>query len=66
MKSKKDIIWERANIAFPEASLWGDNGVTVDDVDQGSIGNCWLCAAFASLAENPDAVQEAFLNTKKA
>ena len=50
--------------AFPNDSLFGREGVTVDDVSQGSIGNCWLCAAFASLAENPQAVQRAFLNTK--
>ena len=51
--------------AFPNDSLFGHKGVTVDDVSQGSIGNCWLCAAFASLAENPLAVHRAFLNTKK-
>ena len=37
----------------------------MDDVAQGSIGNCWLCASFASLAENPQAVYQAFLNTKR-
>jgi len=55
----------RADEAFPDATLFGTE-VTVDDVGQGSIGNCWLCAAFASLAENPSAIQQAFLNTKRA
>ena len=58
------IEFNRAGTVYPDATLWGSNGVTVDDVAQGSIGNCWLCAAFASLAENPQAVQNAFLNTK--
>ena len=59
------ITWERAGNAFPDASLFGWRGVSVDDVAQGSIGNCWLCASFASLAENPTRVQQAFLNTKR-
>ena len=60
----EDIRWKRARTDFSEATLFGEKGVTVDDVAQGSIGNCWLMAAFASLAENPKRVEKAFLNTK--
>ena len=64
-KKGHSITWERAVDAFPEALLFGERGVTVDDVAQGSIGNCWLCSAFASLAESPGAVETIFLNTKR-
>ncbi|CAK0864253.1 unnamed protein product [Prorocentrum cordatum] len=37
-----------------------DGGITPDDLLQGSIGNCWLVAALACLAEFPDAVRKMF------
>ena len=63
-EKEKGIKFSRASETFPKATLWGEGGVSVEDVSQGSLGNCWLCASFASLAENPDAVQNLFLNTK--
>jgi hypothetical protein len=35
-----------------------------DDIQQGGIGDCYFCAAAASLAEFPWAVRAAFINTK--
>eukprot|EP00929_Paragymnodinium_shiwhaense_P064387 TRINITY_DN32238_c0_g1_i1.p1 TRINITY_DN32238_c0_g1~~TRINITY_DN32238_c0_g1_i1.p1 ORF type:complete len:847 (+),score=195.51 TRINITY_DN32238_c0_g1_i1:81-2621(+) len=37
-----------------------EGGISPDDLLQGSIGNCWLVAAMASLAEFPDAVEGLF------
>lgn len=38
-----------------------DNAISPQDLLQGQIGNCWLVAAMASLAEFPDAVEALFL-----
>jgi len=37
-----------------------EGGISPNDLLQGSIGNCWLVAAMASLAEFPDAVESLF------
>lgn len=37
-----------------------DGEISPNDLLQGSIGNCWLVAAMASLAEFPDAVEKLF------
>ena len=41
-------------------SLWGDNGISVNDMRQGMIGNCWFIAAMSSLAEEPGRLEAVF------
>lgn len=42
-------------------SLFGlDNAATVDDITQGSIGNCWFMAAASAIAEIPGRIEQVF------
>ena len=42
-------------------SFYGSNGdASYDDTKQGSIGNCWIAAAFSAIAENPTYIESVF------
>ena len=59
------LKWKRISKAFPADegySLWGDNGVSVHDIRQGAIGNCWFIAATSALAEVPARLENVFIN----
>jgi Ca2+-binding RTX toxin-like protein len=44
---------------FSASPLFADDGPTLDDVDQGSLGDCWLLAAMgAAAAQTPNAVYQ--------
>ena len=58
------ITWKRAGSAFPKHTLFGRGGVTVKDVEQGWIGDCWFLAAATALAEVPGRIERIFLNNK--
>ena len=58
---EKKIVWKRAYDAFPSKTLFGD-GISVNDVNQGNIGNCWFLAAASALAEYPGRMEKVFLN----
>ena len=55
-------VWERASVAFPAASLWGSQGITPADFDQGGLGDCYFIATAASLAEEPGRIEALFVN----
>ena len=47
----------RVTAHFGDVPLFGPGGPAVGDVNQGSIGDCWLLAAFASVADgDPDRI----------
>lgn len=49
----------RPDVAFPDWCLF--DGVEPADLLQGALGDCWLIAAMAVLAEYPDTVRSLFL-----
>lgn len=54
----------RASEAFPSSSghsLWG-SAISPNDVNQGSLGNCWFLAAASAIAEVPGRMEDVFLN----
>jgi calpain-5 len=62
--SNMDIGWKRATeLNYSPKSLWGD-GISVDDINQGYIGNCWFMAAASAVAEVPGRLESVFLNTE--
>lgn len=58
------LKWLRISDYFPKSlgySLYGFDGkATVDDIMQGSIGNCWFMAAASAIAEIPGRIERAF------
>ena len=64
LERQENIEWKRASQVFPEASLFGKNGVRPEDMVQGFIGNCWFISGVAALAEFPGRIEKLFLNNK--
>ena len=54
--------WKRAKEVYSDHTLFGTNGVTPQDMRQGSIGNCWFISAASALSEVPGRVEKVFLN----
>ena len=48
----------------PSLCLW--NTISPNDLNQGSVGNCYMIAMFAALAEWPGAIKKLFRKTKGA
>jgi len=65
MQGQGNYIWKRMSDEFPESkgySLWGANGINFDEINQGSLGNCWTLSAMQTIAEYPERLQELFAN----
>ena len=61
-----NIEWIRASYLQPQyKSIKLFNHVEPNDVLQGDVGNCWLLAAIASLAEFPNYFENYIFKTKK-
>ena len=61
-----DLTWERVKDLETEGfTLWGPDGkssVDPGDINQGSIGNCWLLSAMSALAEVPGRIDDMIVN----
>ena len=59
------VEWRRASEIYTgeQYSLFGETGISVRDVNQGWIGNCWFMSSASALAEVPGRIERMFLNT---
>ena len=56
-----DIIWIRPEDIFPGGKYTIFEGsIDIDDVNQGSLGNCYFLSAIAAMCEYPQMVSEIF------
>jgi calpain-15 len=61
----EDCQWKRASELKPPVGMKRMqlfNGIEPQDIAQGQLGDCWLLASFAALAEHPSAVRRLFVN----
>jgi len=61
----KDNKWVRAPQLTKEkklTTLFGTNGVTINDIKQGQLGDCWLLSALISYAMDSARVNRMFIN----
>jgi hypothetical protein len=60
------IVWVRATDLDPSIhSVLFDKKINPRDLTQGSLGDCWLVAALANLAEYPAAIRNCFSNLER-
>lgn len=62
MEKEVNIQWKRVVEAYPNATLFGQNGISPADLKIGFIGNSWFVSALAALAEFPGRIEKIFLN----
>lgn len=55
-----DIIWKRAKDIFGDKYTIFESSITMTDVNQGGIGNCYLLATLAAMCENPQLIASIF------
>ena len=58
--------WKRAYDALPGATLFGKDGVHFQDINQGSLGNCWVLASTSAIAEIPSRLDSVIVNQDNA
>jgi len=62
-----DSYWKRVPELAEDKSktlkLFGDEGVTLSDITQGGLGDCWLLAGLVTFAKTPERVKKMFVNT---
>lgn len=60
-KAKEEsIVWIRATELSGNKAHLFENGIKPSDVAQGALGDCWLIAAIACMAEFPGAIENCF------
>lgn len=60
-ESDKCVQWRRASTFMKYPKLFTD-GIDIDDVIQGELGNCWFLASITCIAERLDLVNKLFFH----
>jgi len=66
------LHWMRvSDPEFPASTFWGpthdsESSVTVEDINQGYIGNCWIMAAVSAVAEKPHRIDKFMVSNEKS
>jgi len=56
----KEIEWKRASEIFPEPQIF-EGIISIDDLKQGKIGNCYFLSALAAMCEFPRLISDIIL-----
>eukprot|EP00448_Togula_jolla_P041964 CAMPEP_0170625318 /NCGR_PEP_ID=MMETSP0224-20130122/30694_1 /TAXON_ID=285029 /ORGANISM="Togula jolla, Strain CCCM 725" /LENGTH=457 /DNA_ID=CAMNT_0010951883 /DNA_START=121 /DNA_END=1495 /DNA_ORIENTATION=- len=65
-KSNANVIWLRANrFTFSGKMQLFSDSIDSRDICQGALGDCWLLAAMACLAEHKGAMNEVFISKER-
>jgi hypothetical protein len=59
-----DIEWKRAGEIFDDYLLF-DEKIEFDDINQGSLGNCYFLSAIAAISEFPEMIYQIFRTKEK-
>jgi hypothetical protein len=60
-KRVPDLAKDKNNL-----KLFGSQGVSLSDIAQGGLGDCWLLAGLVTFANTPKRVKNMFINTQDA
>ena len=56
----RQVEWRRASDLFEDPQIFTD-GIHPNDIKQGSLGDCYFLSCLASMAENPQRIQDRFV-----
>lgn len=65
VSTKKKISWKRASEIQTKSTKLNQlfaSGISIDDICQGQLGDCWLLSAITSLSSQPINLSKAFLS----
>ena len=58
----KDLVWKSPSEIFKEKPFILYNNISVEDIKQGLLGNCYFLSALSSLAEFPKRIEKILIN----
>jgi len=64
LRESSYLFWTRMSESFPASggySVFGNAGARPDDVEQGSVGDCWFLSASGAMAEDAQRLMDIFV-----
>lgn len=65
LKFFKTLKWRRVSYVYPKLQVI-KNGISNQDIYQGSIGNCYLLSSISSICEYPERIERILLQRKRS